>query len=61
MQVTLWQDLSTARLGHFAMVSVSLPGTSSFIGEILASIGLFETNRLVVVSATINIDVLGAA
>ena len=44
----------------FCRVNISLPGTSSFIGEILASIGLFETNRFVVVSATTR-AVLGAA
>ena len=44
----------------FSMANLSLPGTSSFIGEFLVLTGLFETNSFVAVLATTG-TILGAA
>nr|QES94777.1 NADH dehydrogenase subunit 4 [Trebouxia lynnae] len=44
----------------FTMANLSLPGTSSFIGEFLVLTGLFQTNTFVAVLATTG-TILGAA
>ena len=44
----------------FTMANLSLPGTSSFIGEFLVLTGLFQTNSFVAVCATTG-TILGAA
>ena len=44
----------------FTMANLSLPGTSSFIGEFLVLTGLFQTNSFVAVLATTG-TILGAA
>ena len=47
-------------LTYFTMANISLPGTSSFIGEFLVLLGAFQTNTTVAVFAATGM-VLGAA
>ena len=44
----------------FSMANISLPGTSSFVGEFLVLVGVFQNNTFVAVMATTG-TVLGAA
>lgn len=58
--VTQMMPLFSAIFLFFTMANISLPGTSSFVGELLILLGAFQSNTSITVLASLGI-VLGAA